>query len=169
MQQSEEESISWGRIKALLLDSDGVLTDGGVYIPENSAPEFRRFDIKDGYGITRLLGNGFPVAVISRSPSAPVQTRCQRLGIRNVFIGVLDKVACAEGFLQKEGIDWADAAFMGDDVPDLPLMDRVGFSLAPADASEEVLSVVDWVSSRKGGHGAVREVCDRIFQARNPS
>jgi len=166
MRQPEEESIPWGRIKALLLDSDGVLTDGGVYLPEEDGPETRRFDIKDGFGITRLLGTGFPIAVISRSPSVPVKTRCQRLGIEHAFVGVKDKVACAEGFLREQGVDWEAAAFMGDDVPDLPLMKRVGFSFAPEDASEEVLEAVSWVSSRPGGYGAVREVCDRIYRAR---
>ena len=166
MRQPEEESMNWARIKALLLDSDGVLTDGGVYLPEKGAPEFRRFDIKDGFGITRLLGTGFPIAVISRSPSVPVETRCQRLGIRHVFVGVADKVACAESFLKDQGLSWEDAAFMGDDVPDLPLMQRVGLSLAPADASDEILEVASWVSGQKGGQGAVREACDRIYQAR---
>ncbi len=166
MRQPEEESIPWGRIKALLLDSDGVLTDGGVYLPENDAPEFRRFDIKDGFGLTRLLGAGFPIAVISRSPSVPVQTRCRRLGIENAFVGVADKVTCAESFLRKQGIEWEAAAFMGDDVPDLPLLRQVGLSLAPADASEEVRKAVTWVSGRNGGQGAVREVCDRIYWAR---
>lgn len=169
MRQPKEESIPWERIKALLLDSDGVLTDGGVYLPEEDAPEFRRFDIKDGFGITRLLGTGFPIAVISRSPSVPVRTRCKRLGIEDVYVGVKDKVASAGDFLKKHGIDWNEAAFMGDDVPDLPLMNRVGFSLAPEDASEEVLEEVSWVSRRLGGHGAVREVCDRIYRARRAS
>ncbi|MFP4351393.1 MAG: KdsC family phosphatase [Puniceicoccaceae bacterium] len=163
----QEESIRWERIKVLLLDSDGVLTDGGVFLPESGAPEYRRFDIKDGFGITRLLSGGFPLAVISRSPSVPVRIRCERLGIPHVFLGAADKTACAAELLERLGLAWRDAAFMGDDVPDLPLLGKVGFPLAPADASPEVLRAAAWVSGRPGGSGAVREACDRIHFARS--
>ena len=161
-----EESIQWERIKVLLLDSDGVLTDGGVFLPDSGEPEFRRFDIKDGFGITRLLSSGFPIAVISRSPSVPVSVRCKRLGIPHVFLGVEDKSACARDLLATLGMDWESAAFMGDDLPDLPLLEKVAYPLAPADASPEVIRVASWVSRKPGGFGAVREACDCIFYAR---
>jgi 3-deoxy-D-manno-octulosonate 8-phosphate phosphatase (KDO 8-P phosphatase) len=166
MQPNEGESMDWGRIKLLLLDSDGVLTDGGVYLPESEGPEIRRFDIKDGFGITRLLGEGFPIGVISRSPSTPVRVRCERLGIPHIFLGAKDKVDCAKQILNQLNLDWSDMAFMGDDVPDLPLLEKVGFSLTPQNGAFEVREKVMWVSQFPGGGGAVREACDKIYNAR---
>ena len=165
MKPPEAEPIEWERVRALLLDSDGVLTDGGIYLPETAEAEFRRFDIKDGFGIARLVARKFPIAVISRSPSVPVRTRCERLGIPDVFLGIEDKDACAGEYLDRIGVDWSETAFMGDDVPDLPLLRKVGYPLAPADASPEVHGAAVWISRRSGGHGAVREACDRIFAA----
>jgi len=166
MTTRKDETINWNTIEILLLDSDGVLTDGGVYLPETGGAEIRRFDIKDGFGITRLLETGFPIAVISRSPSTPVETRCEKLGIQHVFLAAKDKVACAEALLGKLRIDWSKAAFMGDDVPDLPLLEKVGTSLAPRNASSEVIEKVAWISRFDGGAGAVREVCDNLFHSR---
>lgn len=165
MESQEAKSINWNRIKVLLLDSDGVLTDGGVYLPESGENELRRFSIKDGFGITRLLSTGFPIAVISRSPSTPVRVRCERLGITQVHLGIQNKVEQAGKVIESLGLSWAETAFMGDDVPDLDLLRTVGLSLAPADAANEVIREVDWVSQFPGGHGAVREVCDSIFFA----
>jgi len=167
MGTTPQEAIRWEQIKVLLLDSDGVLTDGGVFLPDSGEMEFRRFDIKDGFGITRLLSEGVPIAVISRSPSVPVRNRCKRLGVPHVFLGVSDKVACAEGLLTTLDLTWESAAFMGDDIPDLPLLEKVGFPLAPANASPEVIRAAAWVSDRPGGFGAVREACDRIHVARS--
>ena len=166
METGKSESIHWERIQILLLDSDGVLTDGGVYLPEEGGVEMRRFNIKDGLGITRLLGEDFPVAVISRSPSTPVRNRCERLGIGHIFLGAKDKVACAEELLQTLEIPWENAAFMGDDLPDLPLLAKVGLAMAPRDAAAEVVDRVDWVSGFDGGQGAVREACDQIYRGR---
>ena len=163
MDNAPQEAIRWEQIKVLLLDSDGVLTDGGVFLPESGDQEFRRFDIKDGFGITRLLSTGFPIAVISRSPSLPVRNRCERLGIPHVFVGVEDKVACATELLATLNLGWECAAFMGDDIPDLPLLEKVAFPLAPADASPEVIECASWISRKPGGCGAVREACDRIY------
>ncbi|MGE9291323.1 MAG: KdsC family phosphatase, partial [Puniceicoccales bacterium] len=145
MQPKEGETMDWARIKVLLLDSDGVLTDGGVYLPESGGPEIRRFDIKDGFGITRLLDVGFPIGVISRSPSTPVETRCKRLGIPHIYLGAKNKVACAEEILESLNLSWEDAAFMGDDVPDLPLLEKVAFPLTPANGSPEVATKVKWI------------------------
>jgi len=166
MEAGKTESGDWCKIKALLLDSDGVLTDGGVYLPEEGGSEMRRFNIKDGFGITRLLHTGTPVGVISRSPSTPVKTRCERLGIPYVFLGVQDKVECANELISSLGLEWCDIAFMGDDVPDLPLIKRVGVSMAPNDAATEVLKEAQWISNYPGGNGAVREACDRIYWAK---
>ena len=166
MKPNEGETMDWGRIKVLLLDSDGVLTDGGVYLPEAGGPEIRRFDIKDGFGIARLLKDGFPIGVISRSPSTPVQTRCEKLGIPHIYLGAKDKVACAKKILDQLKLDWSDAAFMGDDVPDLPLLQKVAFPLTPLNGAEEIREATKWVSRFPGGGGAVREACDHIFRAR---
>ncbi len=160
--------MNWNQIKVLLLDSDGVLTDGGVYLPENGGGEIRRFDIKDGFGITRLLERKFPIAVISRSPSTPVESRCKKLGIPSVFVGVTDKVDCAHNLLDRLEIEWRNAAFMGDDIPDIPLLEKVGYPLAPSNAVPEVRQLVKWISRFPGGAGAVREACDNIYESLMP-
>ncbi len=167
MESMEEESIDWSQIKVLLLDSDGVLTDGGVYLPELGGSEFRRFNIKDGFGITRLLSTGFPIAVISRSPSTPVMVRCERLGIEHVYLGIENKTSKAAEILNELDLDWSDVAFMGDDVPDLELLNKVGFPFTPSDAAEEVRRHAIWASKFPGGGGAVRECCDRIYFSRS--
>lgn len=149
----------WKRIRVLFLDSDGVLTEGGVYVDEEGR-ELRRFSIKDGYGIAKLLRSGVEVAVISRSPAEPVVARARRLGISRIHTGEKDKVARAEAILAELGYSWAEAAFMGDDIPDLPLLGKVGLALAPADAVSTVRAAAHWVASAPGGRGAIREVAD---------
>lgn len=159
------ENPPWSDIRCLLLDCDGVLTDGGVYLGEENSSEYRRFDIKDGYGLVQLLARGIVVGVISKSPSTPVRTRARNLGIREVHLGVPDKVACATDILERHSIPWEATAFMGDDAPDLQLLQKVGYPLAPADAVETVRKAAVWVAGRPGGYGAVREAADRILRS----
>ena len=154
-----------GHIGMLAMDADGVLTDGGLYF--SGADILVRFDSKDGHGIRALMASGIAVAVISgRKRSAALADRCQQLGIDSCQCGVEDKLACAEGLLAGRGLGFESLAYIGDDIPDLPLLKRAGFAAAPADAVGAVREACDWVSSLPGGRGAVRELCDLILDAR---
>jgi 3-deoxy-D-manno-octulosonate 8-phosphate phosphatase (KDO 8-P phosphatase) len=153
----------WRTARALLLDSDGVLTDGGVFFGAEGEGEFRRFDIKDGFGLARLAAMGFPIAILSRSSFPAIRTRAERLGLHSVFLGVDDKVKTADFWRQELGLAWEELAFMGDDIPDLALLARVGLALGPVDAVPTVRARVHWTSNHPGGQGAVREACDRLL------
>ena len=150
-------------IKLLTFDADGVLTDGGVYIDDNGN-EFRRFDIKDGMGLTQCIKVGYQIAIISSSASKPVIFRASGLGIEQIFIGVKDKLSCLKRVCEKEKINLENVIYMGDDLSDLPVLQVVGIACAPADAVSEIIDVSHYVCINKGGHGAVREVCDLLFQ-----
>lgn len=150
------------RIRLVLFDSDGVLTDGGVYIDGGGA-QMRRFDIKDGAGIARLVGGGWIVGVVSASSVDVVRGRMETLGATEVHLGVADKAATVSAILGKHGLTWAELAYMGDDRADLEVLRRAGLGAAPADAVPEVLEVVGWVSAKAGGQGAVRELCDLLM------
>ena len=149
------------QIKLLALDSDGVLTDGGVYMLDDGR-EFRRFSIKDGLGIKQVQALGVVVAVISASSVAVVRYRAQRLGIAHIYLGESDKLQRLSALCDEHEIDLAQAAYMGDDLKDMEVMAAVGFSAAPADAVAQVRQTASYVTTQAGGHGAVREVCDAI-------
>jgi 3-deoxy-D-manno-octulosonate 8-phosphate phosphatase (KDO 8-P phosphatase) len=149
------------RVRLLALDSDGVLTDGGVYVGEDGR-EFRRFDIKDGLGLKRVMERGIAVAVLSSSPVEAVRHRCAWLGIAEVHLGVVDKVACLKDLCTRLGVSLDQVAYMGDDLADLPVMQIVGLPCGPADTVHEVRTVVRLITVRPGGHGAVRELCDLL-------
>ncbi|ABK98598.1 KdsC family phosphatase [Pelobacter propionicus] len=153
------------KIKLLLLDVDGVMTDGGIVFDGNGL-ETKVFNVKDGHGIKMLQRYGIQVGVITGRTSAVVDIRTRELGIELVYQGALKKMESYADVKQKTGLDDCQVAYMGDDVIDVPVMRRVGFAAAPPDALPEVLAVADYVSSRSGGRGAVREVCDLILKGR---
>ncbi|HEV8307850.1 MAG TPA: HAD hydrolase family protein [Methylomirabilota bacterium] len=153
------------RIRLLILDVDGVLTDGRVYYGPDGA-EWKSFDVHDGLALARAAAAEFPVAVISSRNSEAVARRCAELGIREVHQGVGDKLAVYEGVRRRHGCTDAEVACMGDDLADLPLLRRAGLALAPADAVADVRRVADWVSRAGGGRGAVREVLESLLRAR---
>jgi 3-deoxy-D-manno-octulosonate 8-phosphate phosphatase (KDO 8-P phosphatase) len=155
--------ISWGEVKLLGLDIDGVLTDGGVTWHHDGSVS-RRFDIKDGFGLVRFQESGGIVAVISSSTSQVGVERLTALGIQHVFTGVADKATRLTELMENLGIDPHHVAYMGDDVPDLGCFERVGIPVAPADAAAEILPHVRYVTTAPGGRGAVREVCDAIWE-----
>lgn len=155
-------------IRLLALDCDGVLTDGGVYVFDDGA-EFRRFNIKDGLGLQRVMAAGIGVAIISSSVSTAVLHRAARLGIGEVHVGVKDKLALLDSLCQRLIIDPAQVAYIGDDLPDLAPMRRVGLPCAPADAVEAVRTAALFVTPSAGGHGAVRDVCDLLAPVSNQS
>lgn len=152
---------SGGPIKALVTDVDGVQTDGGMYFgPEGQM--LKRFNVKDGHGTVELLSAGILVVWITADDTEIVRTRARRLGIAELHSGVQDKGACLRDLMARHNLRPQDVAYIGDDINDLPAFAEAGLAICPADAVPEVLQAADWVTERKGGEGAVREVCDLI-------
>jgi 3-deoxy-D-manno-octulosonate 8-phosphate phosphatase (KDO 8-P phosphatase) len=152
------------RTKLLLLDVDGVLTDGSI-IYNDSGAETKVFNVKDGLGIKMLMKAGIQVGIVTGRTSKALYHRCNNLGISLIFDGVRDKPSVLELISKRTGLPAEDIAFVGDDLIDLPLLKQVGLSIAVADAHETVIENVDMVTSKKGGAGAVREVCEAILKA----
>jgi 3-deoxy-D-manno-octulosonate 8-phosphate phosphatase (KDO 8-P phosphatase) len=153
------------RVRLLVLDVDGVLTDGGLYYGP-AGEESKRFDAHDGLAMVEARRAGLAIAVISGRRSVAVSRRAAELGIAEVHQGVRDKAAVLDGLMARLGLALAELAVMGDDLPDLPLMRRVGLALAPRNAVAEVRRAAHWVSRRPGGGGAVREAVELLLGAR---
>lgn len=152
-------------IRLVAFDVDGVFTDGRFYL-SNDGVESKAFSTQDGFGIRRLLDAGIAVAVISGRKSAAVQQRMDELGVRFVVQACADKVAAFDAITAELKITDAECAYVGDDIPDLPLLRKAGTSIAVANAVAELQSECDHVTKASGGFGAVREVCDMILAAR---
>ncbi|HEA67988.1 MAG TPA: HAD-IIIA family hydrolase [Desulfobacterales bacterium] len=152
------------RIKLLALDVDGVLTDGGI-IYSNRGQETKVFNVKDGLGIRLLMASGIEVCVITGRRSKALYHRCSDLGITDIYDDVSDKAEAINLILEQTGFSAEEIAFVGDDLPDLSIMKRVGLPIAVADAHRAVVESADMVTSVKGGMGAVREVCETILKA----
>lgn len=151
------------KIKLLILDVDGVMTDGRIIFDSNGV-ESKFFNVKDGHGIKMVQRAGIEVGIISGRQSQVVANRAAELGITLVYQKAIDKVTPYLDMLAQTGFDDSQAAFMGDDVIDIPVLRKVGFAAAPADAVEEVLPYVHFVTKNRGGWGAVREVCDILLK-----
>ena len=151
-------------IRVVFFDVDGVLTDGGLYFSE-AGETLKRFSTLDGHGLKMLQKAGITPAVITGRDSPALRARLQALGIQHVRYGTEDKAPAAQGILQTLELDWAQAAAMGDDWPDLAVMQRVALACAPSNAHIEVKALAHWVTSRAGGHGAARELCDLLLVA----
>ncbi len=151
------------KIKLLLLDVDGVLTDGRI-IYSSDGTETKAFDVKDGHGLKMLQRAGIEVGIITGRESSVVAHRAKELGINILYQGVKDKLIPFNEILKNHSISGADIAYVGDDIVDLPILLRVGFSATVADALPEVRVRVDYVTERAGGKGAVREICDLILK-----
>ncbi len=154
-----------GQIEYLLLDVDGVLTDGTLYFDAEGG-EIKRFSIYDGQGIRLLQDAGIGVGILSGRRSHAVSRRAKELRIRDLFQGISEKVIVYEKILKKRKLREEAVAYMGDDLADLPVLARVGCSISVPNAVEAVRSAVDWVTIRRGGEGAVREVADTILSAK---
>ncbi|MFZ3208535.1 MAG: HAD-IIIA family hydrolase [Geobacteraceae bacterium] len=151
-------------IKLLILDVDGVLTDGRIIFDSNGV-ESKFFNVKDGHGIKMVQRAGIEVAILSGRESVVVANRARELGIGLVYQKSLNKLAPYLEILAQTGLNDAQAAFIGDDIIDVPVMRRVGFAAAPADAVEDILPYVHFVAKNRGGWGAVREVCDLLLKS----
>lgn len=152
-------------IKLLVLDVDGVLTDGGLYYGDDGIA-MKRFNVQDGFGIKLAQSVNLEIGVISGLDQKPVAKRVSELGITHYYPGKHKKVPLFEAICEKVGVDPSEAAFMGDDWIDLGAMRRAGLALAVPNGMPEVIEAADWVATRSGGHGAVREAIGFILEAR---
>ncbi|MCZ2105341.1 MAG: HAD hydrolase family protein [Comamonadaceae bacterium] len=152
-------------VRVAFFDVDGVLTDGGLYFSE-AGEALKRFDTLDGHGIKLLARAGIVPAVVSGRDAPALRQRLAALGVPHLRLGVEDKLPAAEALLAELGSTWEQAAAMGDDWPDLPLLRRAALACAPAQAHAEVHAVAHYSTQRQGGHGAAREFCDLLLTAR---
>lgn len=152
-------------LRLVAFDVDGVFTDGRFYLSDEGV-ETKAFATQDGFGIRRLLAAGIEVAVISGRSSGAVDRRMTELGVEHVMQGCRDKVGAFKDLIANLGIPAEACAFVGDDIPDLPLLSAVGYSIAVANAVSEVREACDHTTRARGGFGAVREVCDIVLAAR---
>jgi 3-deoxy-D-manno-octulosonate 8-phosphate phosphatase (KDO 8-P phosphatase) len=150
----------------LVLDVDGVLTDGGLWTTE-SGEVLKRFDVRDGLGIRLLQQAGLEVAWLSGGKSGATEQRASYLGIRHVLTGVRDKPAALRNLQQQLGVQRSESAFVGDDLNDLAVRPAIGLLLCTADAVAPLRHRADWVLDRNGGDGAVRRLAEEILQARS--
>jgi 3-deoxy-D-manno-octulosonate 8-phosphate phosphatase (KDO 8-P phosphatase) len=152
-------------IKFLILDVDGVLTDGSIIL-DNEGNEFKSFHVRDGHGIKMLLRAGINIAIITGRYSRVVERRAQELGIKDVFQRYHDKRIAYKQLAEKYSLNDKEIAYVGDDIVDIPILKRCGFSVVVADADDKVKAVATMITERRGGRGAVREVCDFILKAK---
>ncbi len=151
------------RIKLLLLDVDGVMTDGRIVLDDNGV-ESKFFNVRDGHGLKMLQRAGLRVGILTGRKSRVVDLRAAELGVEIVFQGAKNKLEVYERMLAEQSLTDEEVAFAGDDVIDLPVLRRVGLALAPADAVDEVREVVHYVCRAAGGHGAVREIVELLLR-----
>lgn len=158
------------RIRLVIFDVDGVLTDAGVYIgatETGESVELKRFDIQDGVGLKMLGWGGLDVVVVSGRVSEATAIRIAELGIEGCYQEPdAHKLRVVERILAERGVAWDEVAMIGDDIPDLAVMRKVGLKAAVANATPSIVAIADWQSSKRGGHGAAREFCDALLSAR---
>ena len=153
-------------IKLIVLDVDGTLTDGKLYI-DNMGNEMKTFDVKDGLAISQSIKQGLIFAIITGKTSKIVERRANELGIQEVYQGSRDKVADLKKILEKYNFSFEETAYVGDDLIDLKAMQLCGFSACPKDSVQEILEISDYISTKDGGHGAVREILEYILKKQN--
>jgi 3-deoxy-D-manno-octulosonate 8-phosphate phosphatase (KDO 8-P phosphatase) len=150
-------------VTTFVFDIDGVLTDGTVLLLENGL-QARQMHVKDGLALQMAIKNGYRVFVISGGTSEPVIRRLKYLGIDEIHLGLLDKLKFFEGMRQQFGLNWNEILYMGDDLPDLAVLEKVGLPCCPKDAVAEVKAVAKFISSIEGGRGCVREVIEKVLK-----
>ena len=150
-------------ITTFILDVDGVLTDGTVWVFDNGE-QVRRMSIKDGFALQLAIKKGYRVLVISGGNSPAVITRLKKLGVTDIFMNALDKKGMVVQYMRDHGLKKEQVLFMGDDIPDYVVMKEVGLPVAPADASQEIRKVAVYITSSNGGKGCVREVMEKVLR-----
>ena len=158
------KTLPWGDIKLLVLDVDGVLTDGGLWVSSDGSVT-KRFFVRDGSGIVRLQRIGIPVCWLTGRSDPAVEARAKELGVKRLISGSRDKADALQGLSLNMGVSLDAIAYVGDDLLDLPAIRLARLSIAPSDADERVRAEVDWVCDLAGGHGVVRWVCDQLIGA----
>jgi 3-deoxy-D-manno-octulosonate 8-phosphate phosphatase (KDO 8-P phosphatase) len=150
-------------INTFVFDVDGVLTDGGVLLLENGL-QARRMNIKDGLALQMAIKNKYHLIIISGGASEPVINRLQYLGIKEIYLGLKDKLTFLENYMPQNGLEWKKLLYMGDDLPDLPVLQHAGLSCCPADAAIEVQQISKYISPYNGGYGCVRDVIEKVLK-----
>ncbi len=156
------KSLPWEDIRLLVLDVDGVLTDGGLWVAADGSVT-KRFFVRDGSGIVRLQRIGVPVCWLTGRSDPAVEARARELGVTRLIAGSHDKADALQSLSLSLGVSLDAIAYVGDDLLDLPAIRLAGLTIAPCDAEERVRSEVDWVSELAGGQGVVRWVCDQLI------
>ncbi len=152
------------KIKLLAFDVDGVMTDGSITYDENGV-EYKTFNAKDGHGLAKMAKYGFITAIITGRNNGTVDRRATDLRVTEVYQGVKNKLPILEAIMQKYELDFSQVAYMGDDEPDIAILEKVAIAACPADAVNRVKNVCNFVSENDGGRGAVRELCDLVFDS----
>jgi len=155
--------LAFKNITTFVFDIDGVLTDGTVLVMREGL-QARRMHVKDGFALQMALKKGYRVYIISGSTSEEAKSRLEMLGLRNIFLSVEDKAGLLTSLVEKNNIGWEHVLYMGDDLPDLPLLKKAGVSCCPADAVNEVRSAVHYISPIRGGWGCVRDVIEKVLK-----
>lgn len=162
--KSDHLAQKLSRIKLLILDVDGVMTDGGMYFTEKGS-QFKKFNTKDGRGIIEITSRGFQVMIISSGyKDVGIRARAEMLGIQKCYIGIKPKLEVLEDWCKELNITLDQVAMIGDDINDLKVMQHVGFSACPSDSVEVIKNQVDLILSKKGGEGCVREFIDNYLE-----
>ncbi len=153
-------------IKAIILDVDGVLTNGILLLTE-SGEQLRQFNIKDGYALQLAVKNGIKVAVLSGARSKGVEHRLRGLGIQDIFLGLDSKLEVYSNYLIQNNLTPDQVLFMGDDIPDLQVMKLAGLAVCPLDAAEEIKAISHYISAKNGGEGCVRDIVEKVLKIQN--
>lgn len=167
MQNAESNSLDWSAIKVFAMDVDGILTDGTIYT-HSDGTEAKRFSIIDGLGLARLREAGIILAWISGRHSESTTVRAKELRIPHLVQGKIDKISGLKDLLAELELQPHQAVYMGDDVIDVDAIKYAGIGVTVPEAQEEPLAAADYITTRTGGNGAVREVCNHIFKAIQP-
>ncbi len=154
------------KIKCLIVDVDGVLTNGQIHYT-NNGDEIKSFHVHDGLGMKMLLNANIEIAVITSRQSEILTRRMNELGVKHVYQGAKEKISAYENLKAKLNLEDEEMAMVGDDLPDVPLFKKVGLSITVANAASGITNHTDWQTLKSGGHGAVREICEFILTAQN--
>lgn len=166
MKITDEIKKKASKIKLIAFDCDGVLSNGDITL-DNNGVEYKTFNVKDGQGIVRVRRAGFPTAIITARECGCVSHRAKDLKIAEVYQGAVSKLPALTEIMKKYNLKFSQVAYMGDDLPDICILERVGLACCPNDAASEVIELADFVSQKDGGKGAVREMCDLILDSQN--